>query len=244
MSTNTDFQVGVIRPVECFQEGWELIKDRFWLFVGAVFIGGVLAGFSMYLLLGAMFCGIYYCLFKQVNREPISLGDLFKGFDYFVPSLIVSLFFIVPNLLITFLNFGFQIAVPIIFKETGAKPEIIWTVFGFYAVIIFILGIIMACVHALIMFAFPLIVERKLSGLDALKLSARSVWANLGGVVGLILCEYLLFFLGFLACFVGVILVAPIIYAGTFIAYRKVFPSFESPFYSPPPPPNFANRGF
>ena len=26
------FNKGVVKPMECFREGWELIKDRYWLF--------------------------------------------------------------------------------------------------------------------------------------------------------------------------------------------------------------------
>ena len=106
-------------------------------------------------------------------------------------------------------------------------------------VIVAIIGFILACIHALIMFAYPLIVERRLNGMQAFKLSARAVFANLGGVVGLILCEFALAIIGYLLLCVGLYLVFPIMFAGVFVAYRKVFPPFEAPFTSPPPPPNF-----
>ncbi len=34
-----EFNTGVIRPVECMKEGWELIKDEYWLFLGITFVG-------------------------------------------------------------------------------------------------------------------------------------------------------------------------------------------------------------
>jgi hypothetical protein len=236
------FQSGVIRPIQCFREGWELIKERYWLFFGISLVGVLLSGFSLNLLMGAMFCGTYYCLIQQQNGQPPSFGDLFKGFDYFVPGLIASLFFIIPNLVITFMNFGIQLIFPVIFKETGGSTQALWTFFGVYIAIVAVLGIFLACIHALMMFAFPLIVEFKLSGIDAFKTSARAVWANLGGVIGLIVCEYALFILGLLACYFGMLFVVPLMFAGTFIAYRKVFPQLQSTgqnFNSPPPPPNF-----
>jgi uncharacterized membrane protein len=103
----------------------------------------------------------------------------------------------------------------------------------------FFVTLILACIHALIMFAYPLIVERRLSGIEAFKLSARAVFANLGGVAGLILCEVALGIIGYLILCVGLYLVFPIMFAGVFVAYRKVFPAIDAPFTSPPPPPNF-----
>jgi len=29
-----EFRSGVISPVECVKEGWQLIKDQYWLFSG------------------------------------------------------------------------------------------------------------------------------------------------------------------------------------------------------------------
>ena len=40
MSQNiTDFNSKVIKPTACVKEGWELIKDQYWLFLGISFLG-------------------------------------------------------------------------------------------------------------------------------------------------------------------------------------------------------------
>lgn len=239
-----EFKTGVIRPIQCFKEGWTLIKDQYWLFLGISLVGGLLAAFSMYILLGAMFCGIYYCLLRKSRNQPFSFADLFKGFDNFGASLVVALFFIVPNIIIMIMNFGFQIAMPMIIRENGGNTGVIWTIFGIYMVIALVLGILMCCLHALIIFAFPLIVEYKLSGMEAFKLSARAAMKNPGGVVGLILCQFGLMFVGLLACYFGIIFVLPLLYAGIFVAYRKVFPSNQAAgFNEPPPPYSFQDAG-
>lgn len=242
--TPPEFRTGVIRPIECFKEGWDLIKDKYWLFLGITLVGGLLAGFSMYILLGAMFCGIYYCLQQQYNLQPFSFADLFKGFEFFLPGFIASLFFVVPNLIIMVSNIVFQIALPQYVRQSGGT-NMIWTIFGIYMAFVSIIGIIMACFHALIIFAFPLIVEYRMSGIEALKLSARAVWKNLGGVIGLIACQFGLMFLGLLACYFGIFFILPLTYAGVYVAYRKVFPS-ESQlenFDMPPSPDEFYNAG-
>lgn len=244
MSQNTNFRVGVIRPVECFQEGWELIKDRYWLFLGISVVGVLLGGLVPFgLLLGAMFCGIYYCLFKQMNRQPIEFGELFKGFDFFLPSLIVTLFIAVPGLVfgvgVNLVMIPMQFAIQSAIKRGDDPMKVMIPFFATFAVVALVFGLLLACVHALIMFAYPLIVERKLNGIEAFKLSARAVLANLGGVVGLILIEFLLGIIGVLLCYVGVFLVIPLNFAAVIVAHRKVFPPIDAPFTSPPPPPDF-----
>ncbi|MGI8556456.1 MAG: hypothetical protein ACR2LT_08905, partial [Pyrinomonadaceae bacterium] len=229
-----EFKTGVIRPVECFKEGWELIKDEYWLFLGISLVGGLIAGFSLYILLGAMFCGIYYCLQQKYNHQPFNFGDLFKGFEFFLPGFIASLFFVVPNILMMISNLAVQLILPGYIQRNGGM-EAFWSFFGIYMGFIGILGIIMACFHALIIFTFPLIVEYRLSGIEALKLSMKAVWQNLGGVIGLIACQIGLAFIGLLACYFGIFFVLPLMYAGIYVAYRKVFPSGSQPGFDVPP---------
>src|SRR5207237_8717545 len=93
-------------------------------------------------------------------------------------------------------------------------------------------------VYAMFVFAYPLIVDRKLSGWEAITTSYRAVMNNLGGIVGLILLNVGLGIVGFLCCFVGVYFVLPVTYAAYAAAYRQVFPETPLNFrLSPPPPP-------
>src|SRR5205814_702608 len=78
--------------------------------------------------------------------------------------------------------------------------------------------------QALFMFTYPLIVDRELSGYDALKLSARAGLANFWGLVGFILLSALMQLLGMLACYIGAIFVMPIGFAMIVVAYDQVFP--------------------
>lgn len=240
-----EFQTGVIRPVECFQEGWELIKDRYWLFLGITLVGMLIAGLIPFGIgLGAMFCGIYYCLLKKYNNHAVEFGDLFKGFDYFVPGLIVSLILMIPAFISVFFVYGSIIAIFLASMGPGRQmnESAIWTIFGTIMIEGIIISLVMGCVHALLMFAYPLIVERKMNGWAAFKLSARAVWANLSGVIGLILCEFVLGIIGYLLLVIGVYFVMPIMFAGVLVAYRKVFPSDDKFSNMPPQPPTFVNN--
>ena len=248
-----EFKTGVIRPIECFKEGWKLIKDQYWLFLGITLVGLLIGGLvPLGIVLGSMMCGIYFCLFKKIDGQPVEFNDLFKGFDYFLPSLIVSLFVVVPTLIFTIVmqiaQFAFFITLQGIQNGKMSSREVeplLWTFFGVFGVATLIFGLLLACLHALIMFAYPLVVERRMKGVDAFKLSARAVWKNLNGVVGIILCEFVLGIVGLLLCYVGAFLLAPLSFAAVAVAYRKVFPPLGesvSADYYPPPPPTFVNE--
>ena len=240
---NTEFRTGVIRPVECFKEGYELIKDQYWLFVGIVLVGMLIGSvIPLGIGLGAMFCGIYYCLFQKMNGQKVEFEGLFKGFNYFVPGLVATLILIVPAVISALFIYASMFAV--IFASMDSRGNIseaaLWGMMGTMFVEIIALWLILGSLHVFLMFAYPLIVEKNMSGWEAFKLSARAAWANLSGVAGLILIEFLLglasyiltiFILGF-----GTYLVMPVMFAGVLVAYRKVFPATGN--FSTPPPPN------
>ncbi len=45
---NTEFRTGVIKPVECVKEGWELIKSEYWLLFAITLVGALIGGVTMY----------------------------------------------------------------------------------------------------------------------------------------------------------------------------------------------------
>jgi uncharacterized membrane protein len=90
-------------------------------------------------------------------------------------------------------------------------------------------------------FVYPLIVDRKLSAIDAIKLSFRAAMANFGRLFVLFLLNGLLSIGGMLLCYVGMFLVFPITYGAIAVAYEQVFglsDGTETP-NLPPPPPQF-----
>lgn len=237
-----EFQTGVIRPVECFKEGWELIKSDYWLLFAISLVGAIIGGFSMYILLGAMICGIYYCFLQKIDTGTVSFDGLWKGFSYFLPGLIVTLIIVIPTIFI----YGI-IYIPIIMSAViGSKlsPDEFMALFFGAAAVEVVFAVILVCLHTLLLFAFPLLVDRNASALEAIKLSARAVWNNLSGVAGLIGISIVLMIPGILTCGLGVYFLFPIMLAGFMVAYRKVFPSSDNKFYNQPPPPNaFSGAG-
>jgi hypothetical protein len=242
-----EFKTGVIKPVECFKEGWELIKDQYWLFFGITIIGVLIGSFIPFAIgLGAMYCGIYYALLRKMNREPVEFGDLFKGFNWFLPGLIATLILIVPMIIFMIVSYASIFGVFFSMMDGRGKIEES-AIVVLYGVIFgegLIFALIISCIHAFIMFTYPLIVERNLSGFDAFKLSAKAAWANLSGVIGLILCQFAIGFVGYLACAIGLYFVLPLMFAGVAVAYRKVFPPLNpNNLNNPPSPSAFSGAG-
>src|ERR1051325_3628376 len=96
----TEFNRGVISPMECIKEGWALIKDQYWLFFGITLVGMLVGSAFAIVLLGPMMCGMFICLFHQQRREPIEFGMVFKGFDYFLPAFLVQLLKSIPTIVL------------------------------------------------------------------------------------------------------------------------------------------------
>lgn len=231
---NLEFQIGVIKPVECVKEGWQLIKKDYWLLFAIVLVGALIGGATMYILLGAMFCGIFMCYLRAIDGEPVQFDILFKGFNYFIPGLIVTLFIVVPMIAVYVIIYLPFIAAAIL-GEQMTEEYIITMLIG-AGLIDLVVVIVMVCFHTLLMFSFPLIVDRNLGAIDAMKTSARAVWKNMGGVAGLIVVNMGLMIAGQLALCIGIYFAIPIMMAGNAVAYRKVFPKLGGANFTPPPP--------
>jgi uncharacterized membrane protein len=238
------FNRRAVRPMQCLRDGWRLIKEEYWLFLGITLIGMFLAGLvPFYILLGPMMCGIYLCLLRRDAGQRVTFDMLFKGFDYFAQSLIATLIMVVPILLVAVpLYVAYFIALFAVIGTTASPPPgrppdltAFWVLMGSSIGVAIVITLISMLVFALFVFIYPLIVDRGLSGWEAVKLSVRAVRANFGGILGLLLLGWLLGMVGQMACFVGVYLVYPIIFAMIVVAYRQVFPPEGSVLFEPPP---------
>lgn len=231
---NEEFTVGQIHAVECYKEGWAIIKDEYWLMFAITLVGLLIGGFTFYILLGAMVCGIFLCFLQKIDTGKVSFENLWKGLNYFLPSLIVMLIAVVPTIIVYAI-----IYLPLVMTATMgdkiSQDEFAGLMLG-SAAVDFVVVLIIVCFHTLILFAFPLIVDRKLPAFSALKLSIKAIWKNLGGFVGIIGVYFVLSILGALACGIGVYFMLPIMFAGFAVAYRKVFPAQNNVNFNPPPP--------
>ncbi|HKU73067.1 MAG TPA: hypothetical protein VJR02_04070 [Pyrinomonadaceae bacterium] len=248
MTPEIPFKRQAVEPVQCLKNGWELIKDQYWLFVGMTFIGVLIGGaVPLGILLGPMMCGLYLTFFKKRRGEPIEFGTLFKGFDYFAPSLIATLLHVVPILVIVVpAYFFFYITMIVSMAAQGGSgepnPAAMFGIMGAFGVFWLIVMVVVIIISIGFTFAYPLIVDRKMQGFDAVKLSFRAAMANFWRLLGMSLLSSLLSIAGILLCYVGMFLVFPIVYAAVASAYEQVF-GLAGPGENydnlPPPPPSF-----
>lgn len=241
-----EFKRNAVEPIECIKSGFDLIKSQYWLFVGITAVGIIIASVvPLGILLGPMMCGIYLTLFQTTRRQPIEFGTLFKGFDYFGDSFIATLIHLVPIVVILvpayiiFVVFymGFIMAMA---QSGEPNPAALLGFFGVIIVFWFVVFIILILLSVIFTFAYPLIVDRRLSGLDAVKLSVRAGLANFWRLLGLLLLTGLMNFAGVCLCYVGAFFVMPIGFAALAVAYQQVFGLGEVQPNLPPPPPSFA----
>lgn len=69
--------------------GWELVKADMGTYVLAALIFFVLSGVP--LIQGALIAGFHIYTMKKIMGRRAELGDLFKGFNFFIPTLVASL---------------------------------------------------------------------------------------------------------------------------------------------------------
>lgn len=229
-----DFRTGTINPIECLREGWAVVKPRYWSLLGLTILGAIVAGATLYVLLGAMACGIMLSYLKVIDGEEIKIDVLFRGFTYFRPGLLVALCIVVP-MIVVYAVVYLPLLIATINGQRMSEDELFTMLISAGTVdLVFI--ILMVCFHTLLLFAFPLIVDRDLGALASIKTSAKAVWKNLGGISGLIGVNFLLTLAGALVFCVGIYLTIPLILASNLVAYRKVFPKADPPNFYPPPP--------
>ena len=242
------YRRNAVEPIACISQAWAMVKPQYWLFVGMCAVGLLISGaVPLGILTGPMMCGLYMSFFATRRQRPFEFSTLFKGFDYFGPSLVATLLHMVPILVIVvpaYLFFYISMIVTMgVASQSGdqAAPAAAFGVMGMFLLMWVVIVIVIILISIGFTFAYPLIVDRKLSGIDAVKWSFKAALGNFWRLLGMALLTGLLAMCGLILCYVGVFLVFPILYGSVAIAYEKVFGLAEDDIapHLPPPPPSF-----
>lgn len=247
--TNIQFQSGAIEAGDCVSNGWNLVKPNYWMYFGIAVVAVILMAcvpcISLFLV-GPVGVGVYYVLLREMRGEPVEFGMMFHGFNKFVSAMVVGLIQSIPGIIWTIFDYSVNIASFLAdkrnrdlldFYQAGSGNEIFAGLTALYVVALSIFLVVSLVWGLTFMFALPLLAEHDLGAIDALKLSARAAWGNVGGLILLFIFEMLIVLIGVLALCIGVFFVLPILYATIAFAYRQVFPLIERPFNMTPPPP-------
>jgi uncharacterized membrane protein len=256
--TNIPFQSGAIDAGACVSNAWEQVKSNYGLYLGVALVAMLITGcvpcFNLFLI-GPILGGVFYLALRDMRREPIEFGMMFKGFEKFVPLMVVGLLQSIPAVIGQILQFGIRFgAMGLGGRHSGSGDYDFFQgsdlLVGGMLIVLIIVGIaviIFAMVWALVFFfAIPLAMEHEIGPIDAIKLSARAAFSNIGGIIALVIFEALIGILGLLLCVVGLFFISiPVIYVANAFAYRQVFPYTGGPTtsYNPPPPNAYGFQG-
>ncbi len=262
---NIQFQRSAIDSSGAVSSGWELVKSNYGMYLGisliAMLLGGCIPCVSLFLV-GPVIAGVYYVILRQMRGEPVEFGMMFKGFEKFVPLMVIGIVQAIPEIIGQGLRFGVQFAnlglnsgsrgrsINFFQSTSGPDPQIFAGLAAGVLMIVAIVAIVIILFatvwRMLLFFAIPLAMEYDLSPVDAMKLSAQAAMGNVGGLIVLFIFEFLVALLGIVMCFVGLFFVSiPIIYAANAFAYRMVFPWIEQQMgnMTPPPPSAYGDFG-
>jgi len=259
--TNLQYNSSAIDAGGCVSNAWNLVKQNYGMYLGITLIAVILAGcipcVSLFLV-GPIMGGVFFVVLREMRGEPVDFGMMFRGFDKFVPLMVVGLVQSIPEVIAQILRFTADIG------RIGLDGASRNGDFGFYqssssdafpiaiasgvlvvviivAAVLFLFGVVW---RILLFFAIPLVMEHNIGAIDAMKLSARAATSNVGGLVLLFVLEILLGILGVIMLCIGIFFVLPIMYAANAFAYRQVFPMFEQAFQNVPPPPDVYGGSF
>ena len=252
---DNQFQRSAIDAGGAMSSAWEMVKFKYGMYLGVAILTMVLTGCIPCVnifIMGPLMGGIAFLVLRDMRGEPVEFGMMFKGFEKFVPLMVIGLIQAIPGIVMQIIQYGFRFAELGLNNGRGGRPDfdffaqsdpMPWLAGGMLMVVVivgivfFFFGIIW---WACFFFAIPLAMEYDLSPIDAIKLSARAAMSNLGGLVILLILTCLLVIVGVLMLCVGAFLISmPIIYVANVIVYRQVFPYFEQNMRNmTPPPPN------
>ncbi len=235
-----EFRTGRVSSREMFSEARALMSGHFWIMVGICLLGLIVGGVAPFgVLMGPMMCGIFMCWFAIMRNEKPTFSLLFEGFDVFMESLVAMLIQLGISMLTMVLAFVVMavggVALLAVAGAGGGQPggnaEAAMGLFTIGAFVFFyglIIGVSIL-VGALFAFTWPLIVDYRLSGLEAVKLSARAAWANLGNVFRLMILNVVVVAVAAVFCYLPMFLVMPIVFGSQAVLYRRIFPAAVSP---------------
>ncbi len=72
-------------------DGWAMVKDDLGIYAGLTLVTFVLGSMVPFVIQGPLTAGFFiYCMKRTLNRRA-EFGDLFTGFNFFIPALVASL---------------------------------------------------------------------------------------------------------------------------------------------------------
>lgn len=181
------------------QKGFDIWKDNILTLVIVTVIASFVSGFSFGILGGAMWAGLALltlALHDKVQPKP-GVGDLFKGFSFFLQALIFFVIYIAVMFVAGLLN-----AIPCLGQIAALVIHIAFS--------------------TLTMFTMFYLVDKQLPAIEAIKASINIVKQNFFPFLGLGIVAGAIGMAGVILCGIGIFATLPITFCILAAAYRSV----------------------
>jgi uncharacterized membrane protein len=165
--------------------GWDLVKADVGTYALATLIFSVLSGVPF--IQGALLAGFHIYIIKKMSGRPAEFADIFKGFNFFIPTLVAAL------LIGLFTCFGMLLCI--------------------------IPGLVVA---AATKFTYLFIVDKRMDFWPAMQASHAIVKLDYVGFTLFLILVFLVNVLGFVCCFVGLLVTVPVTIAAITVAYKEI----------------------
>jgi uncharacterized membrane protein len=252
---NQNFGSGVIDASGCISTAWALVQRNFGMYIGSGLVAWLMISCipcANIFLLGPVMGGFAFLVLRDLRNEPVEFGMLFKGFEKFVPLMVIGLLQMIPAIIFQVIQMAVDLGRIGITPGRGngdfyQASQMNPVLAGFTAAyLILIVGFLVFQIiwNAAFMFAIPLVLENNIGAGEAIKLSLSAVFANIGGIILLMILGSLVMILGAIAFCIGIFVALPVIWAANVIAYRQVFSLLSGNFYTGPPPPTAYGSSF
>ncbi len=186
---------------EWLEQGFALYKESIGVLILPAILVVVISVLSLGILAGPMIAGLIWMTLRLKDKTETkpAVGDVFKGFDYFLNAFLFMLVYFVVGFV------GSTIL--------GILPIIGPVVRAFF----------MYSLATLLLFALFLIVDKKMDFWPACMASVDKVKTNFWPFLGFTVVISVVSAIGLVACIIGVVVTLPFYYCAASVAYREVY---------------------
>lgn len=188
---------------DVLRRSFDLYKENITTLLIATFLAFVISLLSVGILAGPMFAGLVLITLGLIDKKQPKpdVGDLFKGFNHFLPALVYVILVFVASFL----------------------GQII---LGFIPILgIFLPTLFSLALGTVTLFALFYIVEKQMDVVAALQKSYEVVKTNFWIFFAIYIVASVISMLGMIACFIGVFFTAPMYYCMVSVLYRDLHPA-------------------
>lgn len=191
---------------------------------GSVLIATLVIAIISLLVFSYLGAGLYRAAIQQAKGETISVGHLFSAGDSFLGVLRLAVLYVVASIVLGLALFS-----------------LIFVSQELYFLLTLAVRILQLVAAGFLFYCIPLIVDRKLGVVNAIRTSISTTSPQWWMYVLFVLVLTIIYVIGIIPCGLGLLVTIPMLFLASAAAYRDTFLRQGAPSHEmyPPPPPNY-----